>query len=592
MGFIKKELILLSMVVSFLGAYIGSAKAADYYYDSFPGLFETTAEGIAPFYELSEGSSPINVSMSVAPEVVLDNNQASDTLGITLIPIGSVDYANVDVRVASIYGNNLIEAAVSGTGNMRTLDIINIGGGLSGTSEVELLLVYNGIAEERLILDVVIDSNCPLYGSDSIDTISTTSASGTGHSISCDALGNYLLASADDLLHLSHNQANTTATGSTTIGSAIVSGDYKMLNDITFSVDVTVNKTYDGVFLDTMEFVLDSNEEDWNGDGFVDDDDDDGWIPIASIGGNFTGVFDGNYNSINNLYINKPNDSLVGMFKMISNGAVIKNLALNNANVSAKGKASIISYTLWTGSSIDNCYSTGNVKSEEDNASGLMGVVFSSIVSNSYSEADVLAYDTAGGLMEGTAVAGIAVENCYASGKVTSLSGRAGGLMGVLGTQSIINDSYATGSVRGVSDVGGLIGMAGYATVNNSYSSSPVKGEDSVGGVFGKAYTHLSSIMNINNSYANWDIPPVGNTQVGGLIGNDGDNMMEHTPQINNEDGLCEEYNSIDPDNPINCTIANANTIQTNGVVAGAWDPTVWNLDGSARPTLINMPTF
>lgn len=61
-----------------------------------------------------------------------------------------------------------------------------------------------------------------------------------------------------------------------------------------------------------------------------------------------------------------------------------------------------------------------------------------------------------------------------------------GGLTGVA-QSSIINNCSITGSVRGNSDVGGLVGFANYSTIiTNSYSQATVQGNDNVGGFVGQ----------------------------------------------------------------------------------------------------------
>ncbi len=62
-----------------------------------------------------------------------------------------------------------------------------------------------------------------------------------------------------------------------------------------------------------------------------------GFVPIAVTGGPFTGTLDGQSNTISGLVI-APNDattSSTGLFSVLGNGAVVRNLTLTNATVSA-----------------------------------------------------------------------------------------------------------------------------------------------------------------------------------------------------------------------------------------------------------------
>ena len=73
----------------------------------------------------------------------------------------------------------------------------------------------------------------------------------------------------------------------------------------------------------------------YNTDADGDGKPDNSWIPIAS-GDYFTGRFDGDYYTINNLYVNKPESSKVGLFSWISNDSVdwcVRNLCLKNVDI-------------------------------------------------------------------------------------------------------------------------------------------------------------------------------------------------------------------------------------------------------------------
>ena len=101
------------------------------------------------------------------------------------------------------------------------------------------------------------------------------------------------------------------------------------------------------------------------------------------------------------------------------------------------------------------------------------------------------------------------ISNIYATGSISGISG-VGGIIGA-GMFAIAN-SYVTCSVRGQAQVGGLAGEAGFSTITNSYATSSVTGTSSVGGLVGH-----SSSGTITNSYAIGNVS--GNTFVGGLLG-------------------------------------------------------------------------
>jgi hypothetical protein len=89
-----------------------------------------------------------------------------------------------------------------------------------------------------------------------------------------------------------------------------------------------------------------------------------------------------------------------------------------------------------------------------------------------------------------------------------------GGLIGYLG--GYLNNSYATGVVRGFAEIGGLVGSLGGGGpyISNSHASGDVYGEEFVGGLVG----YLDNVsQSISNAYATGDV--TGLSYVGGLTG-------------------------------------------------------------------------
>ena len=87
-----------------------------------------------------------------------------------------------------------------------------------------------------------------------------------------------------------------------------------------------------------------------------------------------------------------------------------------------------------------------------------------------------------------------------------------GGLVGQNDYGSSVANSYASGSVDGDGNVGGLVGMNYSGRIANSYSTGPVNGNRIVGGLVGENYRGR-----IANSYATG--PVDGRQYVGGLVG-------------------------------------------------------------------------
>jgi len=103
------------------------------------------------------------------------------------------------------------------------------------------------------------------------------------------------------------------------------------------------------------------------------------------------------------------------------------------------------------------------------------------------------------------------ITNCYSSGSISGISG-VGGLVGE--NDAMITECYSTVSVLGSYGVGGLVGANGdpiSGTITNSYSTSSVVGIRDVGGLAG------GNSGTITNCYSTGDVS--GNEYVGGLVG-------------------------------------------------------------------------
>jgi filamentous hemagglutinin family protein len=191
-------------------------------------------------------------------------------------------------------------------------------------------------------------------------------------------------------------------------------------------------------------------------------------------------------------------------------------------------------------SSIINSYATGNISGTDIGAGGLVGENMSSSILNSYATGSVNGTADVGGLVgendtsssiansyaagnvngSGVDVGGLVGLNSnsssitisYASGTVSGGGNDAGGLVGLNSTLSSISDSYASGSVSTTANnAGGLAGENDTGTISNSYATGSVNGASDAGGLVG------NNDSNITNSFASG--PVSGAADVGGFIG-------------------------------------------------------------------------
>jgi hypothetical protein len=195
-----------------------------------------------------------------------------------------------------------------------------------------------------------------------------------------------------------------------------------------------------------------------------------GWEPIGDASAGFLGNFDGNNHTINNLYINRPETDNVGLFGYIISN-VINNVKLEDVNVIGQNYVGGLvgmnnQGTIFSSNSIGNIYGIGGV------IGGLVGYIE---------------------LGE--------ITNCFSNSVVTGRNS-VGTLIGS-GFQSIVVESYSTGSAIGEESVGGMIGLDESGTFENCYSLSNItrisdSSETSFGGFIG----YTEGWTDINNSYS------------------------------------------------------------------------------------------
>ena len=61
-----------------------------------------------------------------------------------------------------------------------------------------------------------------------------------------------------------------------------------------------------------------------------------GFNPIGDYSNKFSGTFDGLGHTISDLYINRPAQNYIGLFGYINNSATIKNIGLENLNITGQ----------------------------------------------------------------------------------------------------------------------------------------------------------------------------------------------------------------------------------------------------------------
>ncbi|WP_324823165.1 InlB B-repeat-containing protein [Sinanaerobacter sp. ZZT-01] len=252
----------------------------------------------------------------------------------------------------------------------------------------------------------------------------------------------------------------------------------------------------------------------------------DSWIPIGTSGVPFSGYFDGNKKTIQNLKIQwKTNYS--GLFGAVQNGE-IKNLMLEDVNVEGGSYTGAVAGSL-NESNLSNLSIQGNVSGMHQ-VGGIVGVAGeqnSDISNNTDSYLTNLSFDgTVKSENESGGIAGSIVNSTLSGLKVraevegnSQVGGIAGSFYG-----GVLGNSEVDGAIKGEAHIGGLAGkngyfkntrwdtkhgtqfsscsnfaevsggmyvggLAGYGEmtdkVSKSYNEGAVSGEDFVGGLFG-----------------------------------------------------------------------------------------------------------
>jgi len=194
-------------------------------------------------------------------------------------------------------------------------------------------------------------------------------------------------------------------------------------------------------------------------------------------GTHFTGVFDGNGQTISHLTIRGK--SFLGLFGQLGSGAKISNLGLEEVDVNGTGDfvAGLVGYNL---GSVATSYSTGTVSGGSDvsgssHVGGLVGYNNRGNIATSYSTCTVNG--------TGACVGGLVGSNSYGS----------------------ITTSYSTGTVSGNEDVGGLVGYKKYgSSIVASFWDIRTSGQATSAGGTGLTTAEMQDI----NTYLNagWDL--------------------------------------------------------------------------------------
>lgn len=192
----------------------------------------------------------------------------------------------------------------------------------------------------------------------------------------------------------------------------------------------------------------------------------------------FTGKFDGLDYNIFNLNIDRAGGSNVGLFGMVGDNAVIRNVTLVGGSITGGSNVGALAGQVSDGAQISNIMNSASVTGSSSNVGGIIGSAGDSVFEN---------------LVNTGTVAGTAKDT----------ENNAGGLIGSLSGGTLSGTSYNLGGVTGKgSNVGGLVGKASDATLGDGtnliYNRLNVSGAYNVGGIVGSMTN--TTVQNAENS--------------------------------------------------------------------------------------------
>ncbi|MBU4485386.1 MAG: T9SS type A sorting domain-containing protein [Candidatus Delongbacteria bacterium] len=247
------------------------------------------------------------------------------------------------------------------------------------------------------------------------------------------------------------------------------------------------------------------------------------WSPIGYIASmsnyrSFSGTYNGNGFTIDNLFIYEPEKNNIGLFGYTCY-ATISNMNIKNSNVTGGNNNTGTLGGYVGGTEISDCNAFDCSVNGVSGVGGLVGALVG--------ESKMINCNIIGSSINGTGyytggIAGL-IENysevihCFSNNQVNGALYYTGGLVGFSYTFSSILDSYSSSEVNGNEMTGGLVGcVTASSIIRNSYAKGYVNGSGSdTGGFVGNA----SDWPIIQNCYSKANV--IGNENVGGFAGLD-----------------------------------------------------------------------
>lgn len=268
-----------------------------------------------------------------------------------------------------------------------------------------------------------------------------------------------------------------------------------------------------------------------------------GWLPVGeSYTKPFQGHYDGKGHKITGMFINRENQSGLGVFGVLYN-AVIQNLNVDDVQISGDGAVGAVagavrgdgkqaSVSLIKNCTVSNSKLTGNAG--VGGILGLTDVLTSVQIDSCKTTADnsitTTSYGAGGIVGGGVTNSSLAVTNCRNEAPVNGGIANIGGIIGGADTLFVIschNSGNITASAtdENVRGIGGIVGGAGISNIIDAHNQGNIEGYKGVGGILGSTIISANedgsnAVYNnahIQSSHNSGQIS--GNKIIGGLCG-------------------------------------------------------------------------
>lgn len=240
-------------------------------------------------------------------------------------------------------------------------------------------------------------------------------------------------------------------------------------------------------------------------------DSDNGWLPIGDDSTPFSGIFDGDGNTIRDFVIDRDNTDDIGLFGVVRSGdffgARIENLSIRNAKITGQDNVGALSGRIegfgsggtFRQAVVQDIHLESIELVARDVAGTLAGrsslSMISGITGVQTDPADenltdvmssVEARKTTGGLLgyllDGSLLESFAVVQLSANSEIDAGLSESGGLVGRMDGAAFVRESYTYANVdarAGGGDIGGLVGrMSSVSTIRDTFTLGEVQGPE------------------------------------------------------------------------------------------------------------------